>query len=608
MFYSYKIYSFSKALAVPLLWLAHNYCYRGRCDDLVNDVYVVSRDRYFIGETVWYQQSDTQRFKGRIVGVEYDASKAVGATKVKSETPVKEENHSEDEDTANQSTASKKKSGTIKPQDPEMPPPICYTYSFLAFDNDEDDTVNDIEYTAISRPKAIGSRVKMRLFMRKLTEVRGNKVIVSKSTIEQYHLTGRTWEEFFIGPLPFFPKSERRNPFGYVNENKRKAEALPESPTAAKKPRASRSVGGKVKKEVQQQQDLLKDVFEQARNLHIENLEKWQQTEKVLSDTEIDELKEAIRVAQEDKREREKDRKKLEKENLAAQKRPRDDLYCDDLKQLPQLKPLELPSYMTPEAFGQALSMSQFFSTFSNFFEDIEITLKDCIVALYQKTGRNDSLVRILTALLKTRAICVEKEDGDEANPKIDNEMSNETYAVFNNKKHGAKIMELNKLHEKYRTLHGISPPFLTTNWTTISEVLRLNLITSGYCPMGLVYQTRATKRGGIQCYDDPVYVHLLEDPTIAEKLETLSIFDLTFDERVTLIDILREQLFTFFTIRDMQEDRIVKLPDLRKQIKNLKLWDQEQEKASRIAAYSAEEAEKPKTSKDKNIVLIQKM
>jgi uncharacterized protein YbcC (UPF0753/DUF2309 family) len=85
------------------------------------------------------------------------------------------------------------------------------------------------------------------------------------------------------------------------------------------------------------------------------------------------------------------------------------------LKQLPQLKPLELPSYMTPEAFGQALSMSQFFSTFSNFFEDIEITLKDCIFALYQKTGKNDSLVKILTALLKTRAICVEKEDGDEA-------------------------------------------------------------------------------------------------------------------------------------------------------------------------------------------------
>lgn len=119
--------------------------------------------------------------------------------------------------------------------------------------------------------------------------------------------------------------------------------------------------------------------------------------------------------------------------------------------------------------------------------------------------------------------------------------MSNETYAVFNNKKHGAKIMELNKLHEskiifytvffyariilEYRTLHGISPPFLTTNWTTISEVLRLNLITAGYCPMGLVYQTRATKRGGIQCYDDPVYVHLLEDPTIAKKLETVSLF-----------------------------------------------------------------------------------
>uniref|UniRef100_A0AC34G6H2 WHIM2 domain-containing protein n=1 Tax=Panagrolaimus sp. ES5 TaxID=591445 RepID=A0AC34G6H2_9BILA len=356
---------------------------------------------------------------------------------------------------------------------------------------------------------------------------------------------------------------------------------------------------------VQQQQDLLKAVFEQARSLNIEDLTKWEQFQRILTDAEIDELKEAIRIALDDKKEREKDRKKLEKESAAAAKRPRDDLQCDDLKPLPELKTFELPSYLTPEAFSQVLSMSQFFYTFSNFFEDIEITLKDCITALYQKNGKNDSLVKILTALLKCRAICVEKEDGDEANPKVDNEMSNETYAVFNNKKHGGRILELNRLHEKYRTLHGIAPPFLAVNWTTISEVLRLNLVTSGFCPMGLVYQTRATKRGNIQCYDDPVYVHLLKDPTIAEKLETLSIFDLSFDERITLIDILREQLLTFFTIRDVQEERIVKLPDLRKQIKNLKLWDQEQEKASRIAAYTADESEKPKNSKDKNIVKL---
>uniref|UniRef100_A0A914YWF8 PHD-type domain-containing protein n=1 Tax=Panagrolaimus superbus TaxID=310955 RepID=A0A914YWF8_9BILA len=596
--------SFPKALAVPLLWLAHTYCYRGRCDDLVNDVYVVSRDRYFIGETVWYQQSEAQRFKGRIVGVEYDATKAIAAKKDKKDLPKKEEHHSEDEDAANQSATSKKKS-VIKPEDPEVPNPECYTYSFLPFENDGGDAITDIEHSAISRPKAVGSRVKMRLFMRKLTELRGNKVVLSKSTIEQYQLTGRHWEEFFTGPLPDFPKSERRKPFGYINENKRKAESPPQSPVVAKKQRASKSTGGKVKKEVQQQQDLLKDVFEQARSLQIEDLPKWEQNQRVLSDAEIDELKEAIKIAQEDKREREKDRKKLEKEAAAAHKRPRDDLQCDDLKPLPELKFLQLPSYLTPESFSQVLSISQFFYTFSNFFEDIEITLKDCILALYQNGGKNDSLVKILTALLKCRAICVEKEDGDEANPKVDNEMSNETYAVFNNKKHGGRIAELNKLHEKYRTLHGIAPPFLTVNWVTISEVLRLNLIISGYCPMGLVYQTRVSKRGAIQCYEDPVYAHLLEDPTIAEKLETLSIFDLTFDERMTLIDILREQLLTFCTFRDIQEERIVKLPDLRKQIKNLKLWDQEQEKASRIAAYAADELETPKNSKDKNIVKL---
>ena len=89
----------------------------------------------------------------------------------------------------------------------------------------------------------------------------------------------------------------------------------------------------------------------------------------------------------------------------------------------------------------------------------------------------------------------------------------------------GARVAELNKLHEKHRINHcGIAPPRLPTNWMTISEVVRLNLITSGYCPMGAVYPLRATKRGGIQCYQDPVYLHLLDDSSLTDKLETVNI------------------------------------------------------------------------------------
>ena len=84
-----------------------------------------------------------------------------------------------------------------------------------------------------------------------------------------------------------------------------------------------------------------------------------------------------------------------------------------------------------------------------------------------------------------------------------------------------------------------------------------------------------------------------------------MSVFDLTVEERLILIDLLREQLLTFATFRDAQEERIVRLPDLRRQMKQLKLWDQEQEKASRIAAYSGDEAAAPKNPKNPTVVKL---
>ena len=216
---------------MPLLWLAHNFCYRGKLDDLVNDVYAVSRDRYFIGETVAYQHSDSNhRQQGTIVAVNFDAAKALAMKKEKKEvsnepTPKMKtsEHHSDDEAAAaNTDTPASKKKAVIKPEEPDLPSPECYTYSFRdvgASEDDEDATITEIPHTALQRPRTVGSRVKMRLFMKKLTTLHGDRVIVTKKTIEKYNLANRRYAEFFAGPLPEFPKSERRRP-GVVSERK----------------------------------------------------------------------------------------------------------------------------------------------------------------------------------------------------------------------------------------------------------------------------------------------------------------------------------------------------------------------------------------------------
>ena len=96
---------------------------------LVNDVYVVSRDRYFHGETVWYQKTETRRFKGEIVAVNYDDAKdkLLKDEKKKNALTYKPQL---DEERINSSSTVKKKHG-IKPEDPDMPHAGSYTYSVI---------------------------------------------------------------------------------------------------------------------------------------------------------------------------------------------------------------------------------------------------------------------------------------------------------------------------------------------------------------------------------------------------------------------------------------------------------------------------------------------
>ena len=75
-------------------------------------------------------------------------------------------------------------------------------------------------------------------------------------------------------------------------------------------------------------------------------------------------------------KERQKEQKKIVAELLAEWKRPRDDLECDDLKELPKTLPVHcrIPNKL----FGDFLTLLEFFHSFSNILE-CEDTFSDGI-------------------------------------------------------------------------------------------------------------------------------------------------------------------------------------------------------------------------------------
>ena len=60
--------SFPEFLEVPLLYLVHKFTYRGRLDDLVNDVFTFMKDRYFVGEELAFVESRKKK-RARILNV-----------------------------------------------------------------------------------------------------------------------------------------------------------------------------------------------------------------------------------------------------------------------------------------------------------------------------------------------------------------------------------------------------------------------------------------------------------------------------------------------------------------------------------------------------------
>lgn len=58
----------------PALFLVHKFSCRARIDDLVNDIFVLFKDHYFINEELYYRPKYGKKLKVRVLSVSYDQS------------------------------------------------------------------------------------------------------------------------------------------------------------------------------------------------------------------------------------------------------------------------------------------------------------------------------------------------------------------------------------------------------------------------------------------------------------------------------------------------------------------------------------------------------
>ncbi|GMT08418.1 hypothetical protein PENTCL1PPCAC_30592, partial [Pristionchus entomophagus] len=568
---------------------------RGRLDDVLSDVTIFMKDRYFIGEELLWHDGKCKR-SARIQAVRLASS--LSAQRF---TP-----------------GSPKKGGT---SDINAPPAEAYRYEIQLLDDDSDvdddesdDGMRETTATDLSRSRTLMSKQKLKLFLKNSCILIDKRQEVKESFRRDLQLDRRSWSEFFADPSPVFPqtpllfrgrptkmpiKNEPAEPKEKGQRGRKRKDAGTEKngenppkrgrKSAAAEQPSPKKMSEKKRKQIEAQQEELEVQFDIAKRLGIEGLARFQQKEKVLSTDEIEELKELIKQGRVREREETKARKEREKREKAEWKKPRDDLACDDLQPLPSYARLPIPEWMSADDFSSYLTLYQFFLSFQEMlpikeFRQTRINLSDIVIAVRCRDPANSSLADIMRILWAARRELAEEEDGDEAAvSRLDacEEMENERWAE--------QIRKRNETHDQMRQTFGVSVRNLQVDWLTMSEAIRLHLLTAGYYTGVQTSRFRWSHRGGLRCYEDPAYNFCEKYPDVMEQLETMTIFDLMPSHRLAIIQVFIDQLLGYQKFRTYHDERTIELHETRKQLKMLRSWASSQEKDAKDAALLSE-------------------
>jgi len=94
----------------------------------------------------------------------------------------------------------------------------------------------------------------------------------------------------------------------------------------------------------------------------------------------------------------------------------------------------------------------------------------------------------------------------------------------------------------------------------TVSEILRLHLVSSGGKSSELRTRWRFQQRGGYCAADDPGVQLRQEDPHILHSLAHSTVYELPIGDKMKIIKCLCHQIITYASIRDVLEEKASKV------------------------------------------------
>ncbi|XP_027275508.1 bromodomain adjacent to zinc finger domain protein 1A isoform X3 [Cricetulus griseus] len=612
-----NLQSFPEPLIIPVLYLT-NLTHRSRLHEICDDIFAYVKDRYFVEETVEVIRNNGTRLQCRILEVlpplhqNGFANGHVGS--VDGETIVISD--SDDSETQSSSFQHGKKKDAVDP--------LLFRYRVQP-------TKKEIYESAVVkatqiRRKHLFSRDKLKLFLKQHCEPQDGIIKIKASSLSTYNIAEQDFSYFFPDDPPTFifsPVNRRRG-------RPPKRLSLGQEDNIASK----QTIAGCRSKATKERDKLLKQeemkalvlnltfpkAFEkaklkrekadalEARKKEKEDKEKKrEELKKIVEEERLKkkEEKERLKIEREKEREKLREEKRKYMEYLKQWSKPREDMECDDLKELPEPTPVK--TRLPPEIFGDALMVLEFLNAFGELFDlqdefpegvTLEV-LEEALVGNDSEGPLCELLFFFLTAIFQAMA----EEEEEVAKEQITDADTKDLTEALDEDADPTKsaLSAVASLAAAWPQLHqGCSLKSLDLDSCTLSEILRLHILASGADVTSANAKYRYQKRGGFDATDDACMELRLSSPSLVKKLSSTAVYDLTPGEKMKILHALCGKLLTLVSTRDFIEDYVDVLRQAKQEFRELKAEQHRKEREATAARIRRRKEEKLKEQEQK--------
>uniref|UniRef100_A0A8C3GWL7 Bromodomain adjacent to zinc finger domain protein 1A n=1 Tax=Corvus moneduloides TaxID=1196302 RepID=A0A8C3GWL7_CORMO len=578
----HNLQSFPEALIIPVLYLA-TLTHRTRLHEICDEIFAYVKDRYFVDETVEVLRNNGARLQCKVLEViapthhngmaNGHTSSADGDTIVISD--------SDDSETHNSSAQNGEKKAIIDPS--------LFKYKVQPIKKHLYEPVV-VKASQLSRRKHLFSRDRLKLFLKQHCEPHDGVIKAKSTSIEKYNLAERNFSYFFPDEPPTFvfsPASRRRGrPPKRASANqsvyqlklifyKRKNNlGLFFSFIAFEKAKLKQEKANAIEARKKEKEDKEKKREELKKIVEEERMKKKEE-------------KERLKIEKEKEREKLREEKRKYVEYLKQWSKPREDMECDDLKELPI--PMPVKTRLPPEIFGDALMVLEFLHAFGELFDlqdefpegvTLEV-LEEALVGNDTEGPLCELLFFFLTAIFQAMA----EEEEEVAKEQIADAETKDLTEALDEDADPTKsaLSAVATLAAAWPQLHqGCNLKNLDLDSCTLSEILRLHILASGADITSANAKYRYQKRGGFDTTDDACMELRLSNPGLLKKLSSTSVYDLLPGEKMKILHALCGKLLTLVSTRDFIEDSVDVLRQAKQEFRELKA---EQHRKEREAA-----------------------